>query len=610
MEDSLPSDTVRQERPRFPDQAVALYQAGRRQEAEFICSETVRHEPSNFEALHMLGALQSQRGDWPHALTHFARAAQLDDQNAFVHNNLGLALLALGRPLDASNHFRRATALLPSFAEAHCNLGSVLDELGRDDEALECTQTAIGLQPRLARAHSNRGSLLQKRRRLDEALRSYDQAIGLAPDYATAHAKRGALLMEMGRSSEALASFSRALGADSNDPLAYVNRSALYETLARFEDSLADAERATALRPDSAIAHNARGTALVRLGRHVEALESFRRAMQLDARLAEARSNAGFCLLRLGQLREGWKLHEWRKRLPRPVAFRALPAREWTADEPLQGQTLLLYAEQGLGDTIHFSRYATLAARAGARVLLEVPAALKELLSSVEGVEQVLALGEPLPAFDRFCALLSLPLAFDTTLDDIPRRTPYLRCEASRVQQWRERLGVRRGLRVGLVWAGGARPEQPDLSATYARRNVPLALLACLKHPEIEFYSVQKGTAAEQELAAARGSGWDGPEIQDLAPLLHDFSDTAAVIENLDLLISVDTSTAHLAGALGKAVWIPLCFDGCWRWLHGRDDSPWYPTAKLYRQPSPGDWDAAMQAVRRDLFALASQPRT
>jgi tetratricopeptide (TPR) repeat protein len=596
---------------RFPDQAVALYRSGRRQEAERICAETAEREPGNFDALHMLGALQSERGDWAEALVQFERAARVDDRSPFLQNSLGLALHALDRPLEAVNHFRRAIALLPAFAEAHCNLSNVLDELGRDDEALECVQTAIAFQPELARAHSNRGSLLQKHRRLQEALGSYDQAIVIAAGYATAHAKRGALLVEMGRTSDALASFDRALSADPNDPLAYVNRSALYESLSRFEDSLADAERAAEARPDSAIAHNARGSALVRLGRHAEALACFRRAMRLDARWAEAHWNASLCLLRLGELREGWKLFEWRKRLPRPLGRRSFSAQEWLGGESLDGQTLLLYAEQGLGDTIHFCRYVTRAARAGARVLLEVPPQLKQLMSSVEGVEQVFGTGEPLPSFDRFCALMSLPLAFDTTLDDVPRQMPYLRCDASRAQLWRQRLavGVRHKWRVGLVWATGSRPWLPAVSATNARRNVPLAQFTGLKHPEVEFYSLQKGAAAEQELAQIRASGWDGPEIQDLAPLLHDFSDTAAVIENLDLLISVDTATAHLAGALGKPVSILLSFDSCWRWQLGRDDSPWYPTAKLYRQSTAGNWSAVLEAVKDDLSVRVSRPR-
>jgi tetratricopeptide (TPR) repeat protein len=590
----------------FADRAAALYHSGRRAEAEEICLATVEREPANFDALHMLGALLSERGNWQGALGYFERAAALNGGNPFVHNNAGLALTAIGRPLDAIERFRKAIALFPGFADAHCNLGAALDEAGRDEEALVSLQAALALQPALARAHANRGSLLHKRRRLEEALASYDRALAIQPQYPSVQAKRGALLLELGQPEAALASLGRALSADPANVIAYVNRSAVLETLSRFDESLVECERAIAVQPASAVAHNARGSALAHLGRHAEALRSYQRAMELDPGYAEARWNASLGLLRLGRLSEGLALHEWRKRLPRPLGKRSLPGREWTDKEPLAGRTLLLYAEQGLGDTIQFCRYATLAARAGARVVLEVPAPLKDLLASVEGVEQVVTAGEPLPKFDLYAALLSLPLAFHTTLETIPAGGPYLRCDTVRLQAWRRRLGEAGKLRVGLVWSGGVRPGQPELTATNIRRNVPLARFACLRHPGIEFYSLQKGPSAEAELTAARTEGWSGPEIRDFSPLLQDFSDTAALVANLDLVITVDTSMAHLAGALGKPVWILNRFDSCWRWLVDRTDTPWYPSARLYRQERAGDWESVLQRVRTDLLGLAT----
>jgi len=589
----------------FPDRAVALYQAGRRAEAEEICLATVEREPANFDALHMLGALLSERGKWAGALRYFERAAALNGENPFAHHNAGLALSAIGRPLEAIERFRRAIALSPGFAEAHCNLAAALDAAGRDEEALRSLDAALALQPTLARAHGNRGSLLHKRRRHEEALESYDRALAIHPDYASVHAKRGALLLELGQPEAALASLERALSADPANVIAYVNRAAVLETLSRFEESLTDCERAIAVEPANAVAHNAHGSALAYLGRHKQALRSFQRAMQLDRQYAEAHWNASLCLLRLGRLSEGFVLHEWRKRLPRALGTRSLPGREWTGKEPLAGRTLLLHAEQGLGDTIQFCRYATLAARAGARVVLEVPAPLKALLSSVEGVERVVSTGEPLPQFDLHSALLSLPLAFATTLETIPTAVPYLRCDAHRLEAWRRRLGERGKLRVGLVWSGGVRPDQPELSATNIRRNVPLARFACLKHPGIEFYSLQKGQAAEAELAAAQTEGWSGPEMRDFSALLEDFADTAALVANLDLVITVDTSMAHLTGALGKPVWILNRFDSCWRWLLDRSDTPWYPSARLYRQERVGDWESVLHRVRTDLVGQA-----
>ena len=590
-------------------QLATLYQAGRREEVEQACRELLAREPANSEAAHLLGALLFERGQRARALEYFERAAVQQPGNPQLQNDVGLALHAVGRPEEAMQRFRAAIALEPAFADAYCNLGAVLEHAGSDREALESLDAAIALQPQLARAHSNRGSVLHKRRELDEALRSYDRAIAINPNYAAAHARRGALLLESGQPAAALASLDRALSADPRDLFAYVNRAAALGMLGRFDEALADCQRAVMAHPTNAVAFNARASALVRLGRHEEALADYERGMALDPRYAEVHWNAGLCLLRLGRLREGFGLFEWRKRLPRPLGKRQLAGREWTGQKLLPGSTLLLYAEQGLGDTIQFCRYATLVARAGVHVLLEVPSSLRGLLTGVEGVARVVSSDEPLPHFDWWCSLLSVPSALGTTLGSIPGRTPYLRAEPSRVDLWRQRLGPKqRRLRVGLVWAGGFRPDQPELEAANRRRNIPLEQLAGLRHPQIEFYTLQKGAAAEQELADAVARRWPGPDIHDFTALIRDFADTAALVENLDLVISVDTSTAHLAGALGKPVWIVNRFDGCWRWLLARSDTPWYPTARLYRQDSSRQWDGVLTQVRTDLFELATAP--
>jgi hypothetical protein len=226
---------------------------------------------------------------------------------------------------------------------------------------------------------------------------------------------------------------------------------------------------------------------------------------------------------------------------------------------------------------------------------------------SLEGVTQWVRQGEPLPPFDCYCPLLSLPLAFKTILDTIPSKIPYLRADAARAKHWKGRLGERTRLRVGVVWSGGVRPNLPELQSLNDQRNIPLVKLAALTHPDIDFYSLQKGQPAEGELAELIASRWEGPALVDHSRELHDFGETAALIEQLDLVLSVDTSTAHLAGALGKPVWILLRFDACWRWLRDRSDSPWYPTARLYRQPRRGDWEGVVQRVRRDLEHLAAR---
>ena len=238
----------------------------------------------------------------------------------------------------------------------------------------------------------------------------------------------------------------------------------------------------------------------------------------------------------------------------------------------------------------------------GARVILQVPKALTNLLAGVSGVAQIVEPGTPLPRFDYQCPLMSLPFAFKTDLTSIPANIPYLTPSLEKSCYWKEKLGERSKPRVGLVWSGGFRSDQPETWAVNRRRNIPLVKFASLKHPDIEFYSLQKGQPGESELTELTRTNWDGPDIVNFTNELKDFSDTAALIDNLDLIVTVDTSTAHLAGALGKPVWILNRFDSCWRWLVDRTDSPWYPTAKLYRQEKADDWDHVVRQVSADLF--------
>jgi hypothetical protein len=265
----------------------------------------------------------------------------------------------------------------------------------------------------------------------------------------------------------------------------------------------------------------------------------------------------------------------------------------------------LLFEEQGLGDTIQFCRYVPLVAQRGARVILEVPPQLTRLAASLSGVAQVVETGHPLPAFDLHCPLLSLPLAFKTELATIPAAIPYLKADPDQSKAWQDRLGAKTKSRVGLVWSGGIRSNQPV--SVNQRRNIPLAKFAALKHPGVDFYSLQKGQPGESELTDLKRSQWSGPNILDFTGALKDFADTAAFIDNLDLVITVDTAAAHLAGALGKPVWILNRFDTDWRWLLDRADSPWYPTAKIYRQDTAGDWDSVLQRVKTDLIGFQSE---
>jgi tetratricopeptide (TPR) repeat protein len=537
-------------------QAVAALQRGDAAEAERTCRRILAAKPDSFEALYILGLAAGQGGRPADAADWLGRAVAVQPGHADAHYNRGVALGELGRHADALGAYERALALDPAKADAHYNRGVSLDALARPAEALVAYDRAAALQPDHAAAHHNRGIALARLGRMADALAAYDRATALRPNYANAHNHRAIALHELDRPAEALAS----------------------------------AERALALAPDHADAWYNRGNAQRELHHHAEAAESYERAIALEPGHASAHWNLADCRLILGDFARGWEQYEWRWRL----AARAHARREFVQPlwrgEPIAGRTILLHAELGLGDTLQFCRYATEVARLGARVLLEAQAPLIAFLAGLEGVERLIARGDALPPFDLHCPLMTLPLAFRTDLGNIPARVPYLRTDPARVQAWRERLGARVRPRVGLAWSGsqGLRND---------KRSMALEQMLPLVRDGIEWVSLQKEVpASDAAELAARG------DIRDVATDIADFADTAALVELLDLVVTVDTSVAHVAGALAKPVWILLPFNPHdWRWLLGREDSVWYPSARLFRQAAPGDWAGVVARVAADL---------
>ncbi|MGO9995452.1 MAG: tetratricopeptide repeat protein [Steroidobacteraceae bacterium] len=609
-----------------------------------LISKALVIDPQNAAAYSNRGAALRELRQFEAALASYNQAIAIKADNAVAHYNCGNVLKEL-KQLDAAlASYEQAIAIKPNYAEAHYNRGHVLQELKRYDSALTSYNQAVAIRPNYVEAYYNRGLVLQELKQPESALKSYDQAIAIKPDYAEAYANRGIALKELRQYEAALASHNQAIALKADCVEAYSNRGVVLGDLGKFEAALASYDRAIAIKPEYAQAYTNRGIALKELeqfeaalashnqaiaiepdcaeayaNRGVlhyelqqldEALDSYNRAIAINADFVQAYENRAHALLLDGKLESGWTDNEWRwknENGSRYLHARNFPQPLWLGEESLAGKTILLHGEQGLGDRIQFSRYAKLVSNLGATVILEVEAQLRGLLESLEGVAHVVERGDALPDFDYQCPLLSLPLAFKTTLSTIPADVPYLKSSPDKVLYWREKLGDKRNLRVGLVWSGGFRPNQPELSSVNRRRNIPLSKLASLRHPDIEFYSLQKGQPAELELTELMASNWDGPRLIDFTGQLHDFSDTAALIEQLDLVISVDTSTAHLAGALGKPVWILNRFDGCWRWLLDRTDSPWYPTATLYRQQITGDWDGVVERVRVDLMELAAR---
>lgn len=553
-------------------EAVAMQQNGAQPEAEEIYREILALRPMHFDAIQLLGALSLQAGRIDEGVGLLQKAVSINGKQAPLHSNLAYAYNAQRRFSEGLVSANRALALQPGFPDALNNRGNALAGLDRPAEALASFDKALALQPELAQAWNNRACVLRDLDRPADALASCDQAIALHAGYADAWSNRANALSDMNRPQDAQASYQRAL-----------------ELAPAFVD-----------------AWNNLGLTLVDMKLHDEALQSYERALALNADWAEAHWNYALCLLQMGRLEQGWREYEWRWQRHRIQASqRSFAQPLWLGEFPLEGKTILLHAEQGLGDTLQFCRYAPLVAAMGARVILEVPKELMRLLTTLAGVAELVEQGQPLPAFDFHAPLLSLPLAFGTDLASIPSGTPYVFADNAEAQCWAQRLAGdgAPALKVGLVWAGGNRPHVAELRKTDARRSVTLETLRpILDVQHVRFYSLQKGPAAQQ----LRDKQALGERIIDYTDELDDFADTAALVENLDLVITVDTAVAHLAGAMNKPVWIMNRFDTCWRWLLERTDSPWYPGVRLFRQPALGDWDSVVKEVRDALSAESS----
>jgi tetratricopeptide (TPR) repeat protein len=578
------------------ERAIALHGEGALDQAAEICRAIPVGDRHHADALHNLGTICLQGGQNEQAAGLLREALRIKPEFAEARNSLGSVLMGLGRLEEAEACYREAVRLKPEGAARHNKLGNVLRALGRRDEAEACCREALRLDPKFADAHNSLGIVLRDVGRTAEAEACFREAVCLKPEFAAAHNNLGALLRDFGGLSEAEACGRAAVRLNPKFAEAHNTLGVVLRDLGRFDEAEACYREALRHRPDYAEAHNNLGIVLGDLARPHEAISHCDRAIAITPYDALALSNRAMEQLRLGDFENGWSGSEWR------WSAAGLPSRFaqplWAGEE-IGERILLLHAEQGLGDTIQFCRYVPLFA-SKTRVILEVPGTLVRLLSSLSGGARIIAEGEPLPPFDLHCPLMSLPLAFGTRHETIPATMPYLAAQPARAEAWRQRLADLAGLRVGLVWAGS--PFKPARVTMDRRRSITLDRFAAFAEvPGLSFVSLQKGAAAGQTRSPPPGL-----VIHDWTEELEDFADTAALIAALDMVISVDTSVVHLAGALGKPVWLLNRFDSCWRWLLDRDDSPWYPSLRQFRQPSPGDWGSVLERVAGELARLAA----
>ena len=579
------------------DQALAAHQRGELGAAERDYRSLRERLPADFDAVHMLGVLCGQLGRRDEAEALLEQALALRPRSAAALGNLGTLRLRLGQPEQAVSILERALALRPADAQAHSNLGIALATLQRRDEALACFDAAIRLKDTHVEAHSNRSAVLRELGRFDEALASADEALRLEPRHVDGHNNRAAALLDLQRPAAALESLDRSLAIRPDQPAALNSRG-----LARLHGgqpaaAIADFDAALAAAPDYAQALVNRAAALFELDRLDAAIADCDRALALAPDHPDAHVSKGIFHLQAGDYGTGLPHYEWRRQAAQAAGHADLAQPLWLGAEDLRGKTLLVHAEQGLGDNLQFCRYALLAEARGARVVLLVPRPLVALLRTLSPTIGVVADDvAAAPPFDLHCPMLSLPHAFGTNVDTIPARVPYLAPEPARVAAWRQRLPAG-GLRIGIAWQG-------SFGKADAGRSFPLGLLHPLALlPGVRLISLQKGVGQAQlaDLPAGMSVHTLGPEF-DAGP--DAFLDTAAVMASLDLVITCDTSVAHLAGALGRPTWVALKQVADWRWLRGRADSPWYPTMTLFRQPRRGDWAAVFDAMRQSLVRL------
>jgi tetratricopeptide (TPR) repeat protein len=627
-------------------QAVALSGAGQFAPAEALCRQVLAVQPAEPTALHVLGVCLLQQGRYAEAEQALAACLQAQPDEPAALGNRGIALQALGRfdealacyaqslrrapgqPAtlnmqglalmelkrfdEALQSFEQAVAVAPNFAEAWCSRANALIQLHRYEQALDSLDRAEALRPNYGEALSNRSIVLNLLGRHEQALAAAQRALPLLPQQATVHRNLADALLGLARFPDALHHYNLAIRLAPDDYRLLGCRADLLALLGRAADAASDRERAldaieervrqlrqvassgVDVRAQLAEGLYERGLLLVDASRYREAIGSLEEATALRPGFAEAHLAEALNRLRLGDYEHGWRKYEWRRRRDDRIAtVRHFDRPEWLGDEDPAGRHILLHAEQGFGDVLQFCRYAPLLAKRGATVTLLVQPPLRSLLRSLAGVE-VIAEGDDLPAFDRHCPLLSLPLAFRTTVSTVPATVPYLRPDEAAVTRWRTLLGAASRPRVGLAWSGNARNPRNRV------RSIALDMLEPLLDIPAEFIGLNK-EAADSERAALREL-----PIRTLGELTADFADSAALIECLDLVITVDTAVAHLAGALAKPVWVLLDARPDFRWMLERDDSPWYPTARLFRQPVPGDWAAPLRQVSRALQAVCS----
>ncbi|MCE9632701.1 MAG: tetratricopeptide repeat protein [Methylophilales bacterium] len=641
--------------------AMSLHSQGLLAEASEAYLAILKQYPDLFDGLHLLGVVRYQQGQHEEAIRLIKQALVINPNSAPAHSNLGNVYRETKRHAEAINAYQHAVATNPGYVEGHYNIGNLYFEMGRNEDALVAYDRVLNLNPHHEDTLINKGLLQYNMQRNEEAIASFDRLLefkpkhigalfnralalyasqryvaaiesydllleslphdvtihcnrGMAfyalgmheqavisydrglmfdPNCARSLANRGTALHQLKQYEAALASYNEAISINAGYAEAYSNRGGLLHEMGRLDDALASYDTALNIYPEYAAAHCNRGVLMMDLLRHEEAMTCYNRALEIRSEYSDAHWNLGICRLRLGDFENGWSQHEYRWQVKQLANGQPHFDQPFWRGENVAGKTLLIYAEQGLGDTLQFYRYVKLLTDQGAMVLLKAQSALIPIFNGLNDQVTLLKESDLIPDFDLHCPLLSLPMVFNTRLGTIPADTPYLYAKPDKVAHWQGVLGDKTLPRVGIVWSGNPAHKNDH------NRSIALEKLAHLFDPKYQIISLQKEVKTNDVSFLENHL-----EVLHFGDVIQDFSDTAALVELMDLVITVDTSIAHLAGAMGKPVWILLPYSPDWRWMVEREDSPWYPTARLFRQPAIGDWGGVIEKVSQELAKL------
>ncbi len=574
---------------RLQQQASEYLAAGQLDRAIATCQQILQLKPDCAQAFKIAADAFAGQGKIDIAIQSYSNAIMFDPNLADAYANIAVLLHNQDKFEASIPYYRRALQLNPDRAETYYNLGIGMSRIGRLDQALACYQQVIWLQPDREISYYICGTILHQLNQLPEAISYYRQAIALKPDYAEPYCNLGVLLARQGNLTEAIACYQKAIAINPKIAEVHINLGAAYMAQGKVIEAIGSYQEAIAINPNDAITYSNLGNAYLEQGMLPEAIASCQQALSVQPDHADAHLNLGLALLLSGDLRSGFTEYEWRyscAEVQRPQ----LPLSQLWDGNDLEGKEILVYSEQGLGDTIQFIRYLRLLEARGGKVYFVCHPSLQRLFTTVAGIHQLLP---KVAHLDLYAPLLSLPHILGTTLETIPDQVPYLSVPTEiqppiilEAAQKQPHLKVQ--LKVGLVWFS----NNPNPNSS--KRSCPFShFLKLFDIPSISFYSLQKDLlATDRDLLTQNRE-----KVMDLSDRLEDFAVTAAIIEQLDLVISIDTAVAHLAGAIAKPVWLLIPFAPDWRWLLKRDDSPWYPTMRLFRQDSPNDWEGVVNKV-------------